>query len=291
MLPRRLLILPAVVGCSKSHSQVTLGDWRDPLDPDVEAQTIYSQLVSGKHILRYETSYGNFREHRRPETHILPYFWSKGGSRGRFTSLLASLTLRPMIDVTVVMVCVSWRRVCVCVSWRRVCVCCDGVFVMTACVCLCVMTACVCLLWRCVCHDGVCVFVCHDGMCVSVVTVCLSWRRVCLCVVRQKHLERLEAVRQQDSCQSPAAPCRPPTGDEALPHGFYEEEGIASAAQLLDIVKDLENTHSIFALMETEKRLSSLVPRTTSLDEYRWRKEGGEQRGDGARRNWRGRSQ
>ncbi|XP_035690611.1 rasGAP-activating-like protein 1 [Branchiostoma floridae] len=39
-------------GCSKTHSAVTLGDWRDPLDPDAEAQTIYSQILLGRDILR-----------------------------------------------------------------------------------------------------------------------------------------------------------------------------------------------------------------------------------------------
>uniref|UniRef100_A0A8C9WW89 RAS protein activator like 1 n=1 Tax=Sander lucioperca TaxID=283035 RepID=A0A8C9WW89_SANLU len=35
----------AVTGCSRTHSAVTLGDWSDPLDPDVETQTIYKQLL------------------------------------------------------------------------------------------------------------------------------------------------------------------------------------------------------------------------------------------------------
>ncbi|XP_071789883.1 rasGAP-activating-like protein 1 isoform X1 [Asterias amurensis] len=40
------------IGCSRAHNAATLGDWRDPLDPDVEAQIIYSQLRLGKDILR-----------------------------------------------------------------------------------------------------------------------------------------------------------------------------------------------------------------------------------------------
>uniref|UniRef100_A0A8C5A1L2 RAS protein activator like 1 n=1 Tax=Gadus morhua TaxID=8049 RepID=A0A8C5A1L2_GADMO len=36
------------LGCSRSHSAVTLGDWSDPLDPDVETQTIYKQLHQGR---------------------------------------------------------------------------------------------------------------------------------------------------------------------------------------------------------------------------------------------------
>ncbi|KAF3851055.1 hypothetical protein F7725_012827 [Dissostichus mawsoni] len=39
-------------GCSKTHSAVTLGDWSDPLDPDVETQTIYKQLLQGRDKLR-----------------------------------------------------------------------------------------------------------------------------------------------------------------------------------------------------------------------------------------------
>ncbi|XP_070571992.1 rasGAP-activating-like protein 1 isoform X2 [Ptychodera flava] len=39
-------------GCSKTHSACTLGDWRDPLDPDAETQTIYSQLLLGRDVLR-----------------------------------------------------------------------------------------------------------------------------------------------------------------------------------------------------------------------------------------------
>jgi RAS protein activator-like 1 len=32
---------------------VTLGDWSDPLDPDVETQTIYKQLHQGRDKLGY----------------------------------------------------------------------------------------------------------------------------------------------------------------------------------------------------------------------------------------------
>uniref|UniRef100_A0A1A7YHD8 RAS protein activator like 1 (GAP1 like) n=2 Tax=Iconisemion striatum TaxID=60296 RepID=A0A1A7YHD8_9TELE len=42
----------AVTGCSRTHSAVTLGDWSDPLDPDVETQMIYKQLLQGKDKLR-----------------------------------------------------------------------------------------------------------------------------------------------------------------------------------------------------------------------------------------------
>ncbi|XP_020662756.3 rasGAP-activating-like protein 1 isoform X1 [Pogona vitticeps] len=39
-------------GCSRTHSAVTLGDWSDPLDPDVEAQMVYRQLLLGRDKLR-----------------------------------------------------------------------------------------------------------------------------------------------------------------------------------------------------------------------------------------------
>ncbi|XP_031705136.1 rasGAP-activating-like protein 1 isoform X3 [Anarrhichthys ocellatus] len=42
----------AVIGCSRTHSAVTLGDWSDPLDPDVETQTIFKQLLQGRDKLR-----------------------------------------------------------------------------------------------------------------------------------------------------------------------------------------------------------------------------------------------
>ncbi|XP_013862644.1 rasGAP-activating-like protein 1 isoform X2 [Austrofundulus limnaeus] len=41
-----------VTGCSRTHSAVTLGDWSDPLDPDVETQMIYKQLLQGRDALR-----------------------------------------------------------------------------------------------------------------------------------------------------------------------------------------------------------------------------------------------
>ncbi|XP_036434799.1 LOW QUALITY PROTEIN: rasGAP-activating-like protein 1 [Colossoma macropomum] len=42
----------AALGCSRTHSAVTLGDWSDPLDPDAEAQTIYKELLQGRDKLR-----------------------------------------------------------------------------------------------------------------------------------------------------------------------------------------------------------------------------------------------
>ncbi|KAJ7309609.1 hypothetical protein JRQ81_007663 [Phrynocephalus forsythii] len=42
----------SVHGCSRTHSAVTLGDWSDPLNPDVEAQMVYRQLLLGRDKLR-----------------------------------------------------------------------------------------------------------------------------------------------------------------------------------------------------------------------------------------------
>ena len=39
-------------GCSKTHTDAVRGDWRDPLDRDVEAQVIFSQLCNGLDKLR-----------------------------------------------------------------------------------------------------------------------------------------------------------------------------------------------------------------------------------------------
>ena len=35
-------------GCSQCHRGITIGDWRDPLDPDLDAQVIFSQFHQGK---------------------------------------------------------------------------------------------------------------------------------------------------------------------------------------------------------------------------------------------------
>ncbi|XP_066500732.1 rasGAP-activating-like protein 1 [Hoplias malabaricus] len=47
----------AALGCSRTHSAVTLGDWTDPLDPDAEAQTIYKVLLQGRDKLRNRKQY------------------------------------------------------------------------------------------------------------------------------------------------------------------------------------------------------------------------------------------
>uniref|UniRef100_A0A672MGN9 RAS protein activator like 1 n=1 Tax=Sinocyclocheilus grahami TaxID=75366 RepID=A0A672MGN9_SINGR len=43
---------PDPLGCSRTHSAVTLGDWSDPLDPDAETQIIYKELLQGRDKLR-----------------------------------------------------------------------------------------------------------------------------------------------------------------------------------------------------------------------------------------------
>lgn len=39
-------------GCQLTHTHVTLSDWRDPLDPDSEAQMIFTQLLQSRDELR-----------------------------------------------------------------------------------------------------------------------------------------------------------------------------------------------------------------------------------------------
>ena len=38
-------------GCSPANRSAILGDWRDPLDPDVDAQTIFCQFAQGREAL------------------------------------------------------------------------------------------------------------------------------------------------------------------------------------------------------------------------------------------------
>ena len=38
-------------GCSQCHRGITIGDWRDPLDPDLDAQVIFSQFSQGRKSL------------------------------------------------------------------------------------------------------------------------------------------------------------------------------------------------------------------------------------------------
>uniref|UniRef100_A0A673MBL3 RAS protein activator like 1 n=1 Tax=Sinocyclocheilus rhinocerous TaxID=307959 RepID=A0A673MBL3_9TELE len=43
---------PDPLGCSRTHSAVTLGDWSDPLDPDAETQIIYKELLQVNFVTR-----------------------------------------------------------------------------------------------------------------------------------------------------------------------------------------------------------------------------------------------
>ena len=43
---------PVEPGCSQCHRGITIGDWRDPLDPDLDAQVIFSQFQQGRNALR-----------------------------------------------------------------------------------------------------------------------------------------------------------------------------------------------------------------------------------------------
>ncbi|KAJ7994135.1 hypothetical protein DPEC_G00262770 [Dallia pectoralis] len=63
------------LGCSRTHSAVTLGDWSDPLDPDAESQTIYKQLLQGRDRLRkqyLEVDFETTEEERRLNSGMLP---------------------------------------------------------------------------------------------------------------------------------------------------------------------------------------------------------------------------
>ena len=44
--------MTAEPGCSQCHRGITIGDWRDPLDPDLDAQVIFSQFNQGKAALQ-----------------------------------------------------------------------------------------------------------------------------------------------------------------------------------------------------------------------------------------------
>lgn len=45
-------VIKTAGGCQLTHTHVTLSDWRDPLDPDSEAQMIFTQLLQGRDELR-----------------------------------------------------------------------------------------------------------------------------------------------------------------------------------------------------------------------------------------------
>lgn len=45
-------VIKTAGGCQLTHTHVTLSDWRDPLDPDSEAQMIFTQLLQSRDELR-----------------------------------------------------------------------------------------------------------------------------------------------------------------------------------------------------------------------------------------------
>ncbi|KAJ7387168.1 RasGAP-activating-like protein 1 [Desmophyllum pertusum] len=45
-------VIKTAGGCQWTHTHVTLSDWRDPLDPDSEAQMIFTQLLQSRDELR-----------------------------------------------------------------------------------------------------------------------------------------------------------------------------------------------------------------------------------------------
>lgn len=43
--------MPTEPGCCPCHRGITIGDWRDPLDPYLDAQVLYSQYQQGREAL------------------------------------------------------------------------------------------------------------------------------------------------------------------------------------------------------------------------------------------------
>jgi len=54
-------------GCSPAHNSITLGDWRDPLDPDVDIQNIFAQFWIGKDEIKTLVA-----ENRRNDCTVMP---------------------------------------------------------------------------------------------------------------------------------------------------------------------------------------------------------------------------
>ena len=56
------LPLSSEPGCSQCHRGITMGDWRDPLDPDLDAQIIFSQYLQGRPQMIKKYSLGQLSE-------------------------------------------------------------------------------------------------------------------------------------------------------------------------------------------------------------------------------------
>ena len=56
-------------GCCPCHRGITIGDWRDPLDPYLDAQVIYSQYERGRTTLVQKYLGGKEEEDEEEEDH------------------------------------------------------------------------------------------------------------------------------------------------------------------------------------------------------------------------------
>ncbi|KAF4110393.1 rasGAP-activating-like protein 1 [Onychostoma macrolepis] len=89
------------LGCSRTHSAVTLGDWSDPLDPDAETQIIYKELLQGRDKLRkqyLETQEVEAVEQEEPLKASQPSSVSAQG-RSERTRALAARLLDVVLDL------------------------------------------------------------------------------------------------------------------------------------------------------------------------------------------------
>ena len=66
-------------GCCPCHRGITIGDWRDPLDPYLDAQVIYSQYQQGKSTLVQKYLGGKEEEGEEEEEDITPIPSPTGG--------------------------------------------------------------------------------------------------------------------------------------------------------------------------------------------------------------------
>ena len=57
-------------GCCPCHRGITIGDWRDPLDPYLDAQVLYSQYQQGRETLN--KNYSAPAETENPENPDVP---------------------------------------------------------------------------------------------------------------------------------------------------------------------------------------------------------------------------
>ena len=88
---------PPEPGCCPCHRGITIGDWRDPLDPYLDAQVVYSQYQQGKSTLVQKYLGGKEEEGEEEDQDITPIPSPTGveGERGNQVdwSLLRSKSL------------------------------------------------------------------------------------------------------------------------------------------------------------------------------------------------------